>query len=181
LKVRYLRENETDERHGWRHLTTGGAKGKRTSGGRAVNMGGIDGLSVLIDYPAMPQMIGHVTLVVRNYDEAIEFFTNAMGFELLEDLRLDEQKRWVLVGPKGATCTSVLLAEAATPEQRAAIGNQTGGRVFLFLQTDDFWRDYNRMVAAGVRFREEPREESYGLVAVFEDLYGNGWDLLQRK
>ena len=126
-------------------------------------------------------MIGHVTLVVRNYDEAIEFFTNAMGFELLEDTRLDPQKRWVLVGPRGATGTSLLLAEAVTPEQRTSIGNQTGGRVFLFLQTDDFWRDYHRMVAAGVRFKDQPREESYGIVAVFEDLYGNKWDLLQRK
>ena len=129
----------------------------------------------------MSQMIGHVTLVVRNYDEAIEFFTNAMDFELLEDTRLDLQKRWVLVGPRGSTGTSLLLAEAATQEQRTSIGNQTGGRVFLFLQTDDFWRDYHRMVAAGVRFKDQPREESYGIVAVFEDLYGNKWDLLQRK
>jgi len=126
-------------------------------------------------------MIGHVTLVVRNYDEAIEFFTNAMDFELLEDTRLDLQKRWVLVGPRGRTGTSLLLAEAATQEQRTSIGNQTGGRVFLFLQTDDFWRDYHRMVAAGVRFKDQPREESYGIVAVFEDLYGNKWDLLQLK
>jgi catechol 2,3-dioxygenase-like lactoylglutathione lyase family enzyme len=129
----------------------------------------------------MARTIGHVTLVARNYDEAIEFFTNAMGFELLEDTRLDAQKRWVLVGPRGATGTSLLLAEAATPEQRSSIGNQTGGRVFLYLQTDDFWSDYRRMVAAGVRFQEEPREESYGIVAVFEDLCGNKWDLIQRK
>ena len=129
----------------------------------------------------MAQRIGHVTLVVRNYDEAIEFFTNAMGFELLEDSQLDAQKRWVVVGPKGATGTTLLLAEAASSEQRATIGNQTGGRVFLFLQTDDFWADYRRMVADGVRFNEQPREESYGVVAVFEDLYGNNWDLIQRK
>jgi catechol 2,3-dioxygenase-like lactoylglutathione lyase family enzyme len=129
----------------------------------------------------MSQRIAHVTLVVRNYDEAIEFFTNAMGFELLEDTRLDQEKRWVLVGPRGSAGTSLLLAEAATQEQRNSIGNQTGGRVFLFLQSDDFWRDYHRMVAAGVRFNEEPREESYGIVAVFEDLYGNKWDLIQRK
>ncbi len=122
-----------------------------------------------------------MTVVVRDYDEAIEFFTNAMGFELLEDTRLDPQKRWVLVGPRGSAGTSLLLAEAATQEQRGSIGNQTGGRVFLFLQTDDFWRDHLRMVAAGVRFSEEPREESYGIVAVFEDLYGNKWDLIQRK
>jgi catechol 2,3-dioxygenase-like lactoylglutathione lyase family enzyme len=129
----------------------------------------------------MRQRIAHVTLVVRDYDEAIEFFTNAMGFELLEDTRLDRQKRWVLVGPKGPNGTTLLLAEAATQEQRSSIGNQTGGRVFLFLQTDDFWSDYHRMVDAGVRFKEEPREESYGVVAVFEDLCGNKWDLIQRK
>jgi catechol 2,3-dioxygenase-like lactoylglutathione lyase family enzyme len=129
----------------------------------------------------MSQRIAHVTLVVRDYDEAIEFFTNAMGFELLEDTRLDRQKRWVLVGPKGSNGTTLLLAEAASQEQRSSIGNQTGGRVFLFLQTDDFWSDYRRMVAAGVRFKEEPREESYGVVAVFEDLCGNKWDLIQRK
>jgi catechol 2,3-dioxygenase-like lactoylglutathione lyase family enzyme len=129
----------------------------------------------------MSQRIAHLTLVVRDYDEAIEFFTNAMGFELLEDTRLDPQKRWVLVGPKGSTGTSLLLAEAATQEQRDSIGNQTGGRVFLFLETDDFWSDYHRMVAAGVRFKEQPREESYGIVAVFEDLCGNKWDLIQRK
>jgi catechol 2,3-dioxygenase-like lactoylglutathione lyase family enzyme len=129
----------------------------------------------------MPQSIGHVTLVVRNYDEAIEFFTRAMGFELLADMRLDSQKRWVLVGPRGSTGTTLLLAEADTEEQRASIGNQTGGRVFLFLQTDDFWTDYHRMAARGVRFNEQPREESYGVVAVFEDLYGNKWDLIQRQ
>jgi catechol 2,3-dioxygenase-like lactoylglutathione lyase family enzyme len=145
---------------------------------------GFDTLGILVDYSHMSQRIGHVTLVVRNYDEAIEFFTKAMDFELLEDTRLDQQKRWVLVGPKGrkgTNGTSILLAEASTPEQRSVIGNQTGSRVFLFLQTDDFWRDYHRMVAAGVQFKEEPREESYGVVAVFEDLYGNRWDLLQRK
>jgi catechol 2,3-dioxygenase-like lactoylglutathione lyase family enzyme len=129
----------------------------------------------------MSQRIAHVTLVVRDYDEAIEFFTNAMGFELLEDTRLDPQKRWVLVGPKGSNGTSLLLAEAVTQKQRDSIGNQTGGRVFLFLQTDDFWSDYHRMVAACVRFKEQPREESYGIVAVFEDLCGNKWDLIQRK
>jgi len=129
----------------------------------------------------MSQMIGHVTLVVRNYDEAIQFFTNAMGFELLEDTHLGSQKRWVLVGPRGSAGTTLLLAEAATPEQSTSIGNQTGGRVFLFLQTDNFWNDYHRMVARGVRFKAQPREESYGIVAVFEDLCGNKWDLLQRK
>src|SRR5579871_1952888 len=118
----------------------------------------------------MAQTIGHVTLVVRNYDEAIEFFTKAIGFELLEDSQLDPTKRWVVVGPRGASGTTLLLAVAATPEQRASIGNQTGGRVFLFLQTDDFWNDYRKMVAAGVRFNDQPLEESYGTVAVFEDL-----------
>jgi catechol 2,3-dioxygenase-like lactoylglutathione lyase family enzyme len=157
---------------------------RKASEPRAVarsNPGRVHGSGVLIDYCAMPQTIGHVTLVVRNYDEAIEFFTKAMGFELLEDTRLDQEKRWVLVGPRGSAGTSLLLAEAATEEQRSSIGNQAGGRVFLFLQTDDFWRDYQRMVAAGVRFKEQPREESYGVVAVFEDLYGNKWDLIQRK
>ena len=129
----------------------------------------------------MAQTIGQLTLVVRNYDEAIEFFTKSMGFELLEDSHLDAQKRWVLVGPKGGTGTTLLLAEAVTDQQRASIGNQAGGRVFLFLQTEDFWSDYRRMVAAGVRFNEQPRDESYGVVAVFEDLYGNKWDLIQRK
>jgi catechol 2,3-dioxygenase-like lactoylglutathione lyase family enzyme len=129
----------------------------------------------------MSQTIGHVTLVVRNYDEAIDFFTKAMGFELLEDTRLDSQKRWVLVGPRGSTGATLLFAEATTEEQRTSIGNQAGGRVFLFLQTDDFWNDYRRMTTAGVRFNEQPREESYGVVAVFEDLYGNKWDLIQRK
>ena len=127
----------------------------------------------------MAQTIGHVTLVVRNYDEAIEFFTKAMGFELLEDSRLDSQKRWVVVGPKGSSGTTLLLAEAATPEQHASIGNQTGGRVFLFLQTDDFWRDYHDMVEKGITFVREPKETNYGIVAVWEDLYGNWWDLLQ--
>ena len=129
----------------------------------------------------MSQRIAHVTLVVRDYDEAIEFFTNAIGFELLEDTHLDSQKRWVLVGPKGSNGMTLLLAEAATQEQDSSIGNQTGGRVFLFPQTDDFWSDYHRMVDAGVRFKEEPREESYGIVVVFEDLCGNKWDLIQRK
>jgi catechol 2,3-dioxygenase-like lactoylglutathione lyase family enzyme len=150
-------------------------------GGAWSRSGSADGLGMLLDYAPMSQTIGHVTLVVSDYDEAIEFFTNAMGFELLEDTRLDPQKRWVLVGPRGSSGTSLLLAEAATQEQRSSIGNQTGGRVFLFLQTDDFWRDYRRMVAAGVRFQEQPREESYGVVAVFADLYGNKWDLIQRK
>ncbi len=133
----------------------------------------------------MPQSIGHIALVVRDYDEAIAFFTYALGFELIEEsVSLDrnaQQKRWVLVGPAGSGGTNLLLAQASTPEEERCIGNQTGGRVFLFLHTDDFWRDYRAMAARGVRFVREPKEEPYGTVAVFEDLYGNQWDLLQRK
>lgn len=128
----------------------------------------------------MSRRIAHVTLVVREYDEAIAFFTSAMGFELIEDTSLGDGKRWVVVGPAGSSGSSLLLARA-TLEQSSSIGNQSGGRVFLFLHTDDFWRDYRAMRAKGVKFNEEPREESYGTVAVFEDLYGNKWDLLQPK
>ena len=126
----------------------------------------------------MPQTLGHVTFLVRNYDEAVAFFTNALGFQLIEDTPQDEGKRWVLVAPPGSNGSSLLLAQASTPEQTARIGNQTGGRVFLFLHTDDFWRDFRRMSSWNVKFLETPREESYGTVAVFEDLYGNKWDLL---
>jgi catechol 2,3-dioxygenase-like lactoylglutathione lyase family enzyme len=129
----------------------------------------------------MAQTLGHVTLVVRNYDEAVAFFTHALGFRVIEDTVLSEGKRWVLVGPPNSRGTSLLLAEASTPQQASRIGNQTGGRVFLFLHTDDFWRDYREMKARDVKFREEPREEPYGTVAVFEDLYGNKWDLLGLK
>jgi catechol 2,3-dioxygenase-like lactoylglutathione lyase family enzyme len=129
----------------------------------------------------MAQTLGYVALVVREYDEAIAFFTHALGFTLLEDTDLGLGKRWVLVGPANSRGTSLLLARAATPEQSSRIGNQTGGRVFLFLHTDDFWSDYHDMKERGVRFRESPREEEYGTVAVFEDLYGNAWDLLQLK
>ena len=129
----------------------------------------------------MPQTIGYVALVVRNYDEAIAFFTDVLGFQLIEDSDLGGGKRWVLVAPVGSTGTSILLAQAATPEQASRIGNQTGGRVFLFLHTDDFWRDYERLKSRKVKFVRAPREESYGTVAVFEDLYGNKWDLLQLK
>lgn len=127
----------------------------------------------------MKQTLGYVTFVVRDYDEAIAFFTKALSFTLLEDTDLGQGKRWVLVAPKGSQGTSLLLARAAGPEQLSRIGNQTGGRVFLFLHTDDFWRDYRAMQEHGVRFQEAPREEAYGTVAVFEDLYGNKWDLLQ--
>jgi catechol 2,3-dioxygenase-like lactoylglutathione lyase family enzyme len=129
----------------------------------------------------MAQTLGYVTLVVRDYDEAIAFFTQALGFTLFEDTELGQGKRWVLVGPPNSRGTSLLLARAATLEQASHIGNQTGGRVFLFLHTDDFWNDYGGMQERGVRFRENPREEQYGTVAVFEDLYGNAWDLLQLK
>lgn len=129
----------------------------------------------------MTQTLGYVAVVVRDYDEAIKFFTQALGFKVFEDTDLGQGKRWVLVGPPNSRGTNVLLARAATPEQSSRIGNQTGGRVFLFLHTDDFWTDYHGMKERGVRFRETPREEEYGTVAVFEDLYGNKWDLLQLK
>ena len=128
----------------------------------------------------MQQAIAHVALVVRDYDEALAFYVGLLGFRLLEDTARPEQnKRWVVVAPPGTGGTSLLLARASTSEQSGFIGNQSGGRVFLFLQTDDFWRDYNRFVAAGVEFIREPKEEPYGTVAVFQDLYGNRWDLLQ--
>jgi catechol 2,3-dioxygenase-like lactoylglutathione lyase family enzyme len=127
------------------------------------------------------QTIGHVALVVRDYDEALAFFTRTLNFTVVEDTCLSETKRWVLVAPPGSEGTNLLLARAATPEQMSRIGNQTGGRVFLFLHTDDFWRDYREMSERKVKFIREPREEPYGIVAVFEDLYGNQWDLLQRK
>lgn len=128
----------------------------------------------------MQQAIAHVALVVRDYDEAISFYVSKLGFRLVEDTARPEQnKRWVVVAPPGASGTTLLLARASTPEQSAFIGNQSGGRVFLFLQTDNFWRDYKRFVAAGVEFVRAPSTESYGIVAVFQDLYGNRWDLLQ--
>jgi len=133
----------------------------------------------------MPQTLGYITLVVRDYDEAIAYFTQMLGFELIEDKpskdRQGRDKRWVLVAPPHFGGTSVLLAKASTPEEAARIGNQTGGRVFLFLHTDDFWRDYRAMTERSVKFVRPPKEEDYGIVAVFEDLYGNKWDLLQRK
>ena len=118
--------------------------------------------------------------MVRDYDEAIEFYTTRLHFTLVEDTYQPAQdKRWVVVAPPGSNGTTLLLAKASTPEQEAFIGNQSGGRVFLFLNSDDFWRDYNEMVSNGVKFVREPKTESYGTVAVFEDLYGNLWDLLQ--
>jgi catechol 2,3-dioxygenase-like lactoylglutathione lyase family enzyme len=124
--------------------------------------------------------LGALSLLVRDYDEAIAWFTRVLGFELLEDTQLTPDKRWVRVAPPGARETCLLLARAATPEQVAHIGRQGGGRVWLFLHSDDFDADHRRLLAAGVRFAEAPRRESYGSVAVFEDLYGNRWDLLQR-
>jgi catechol 2,3-dioxygenase-like lactoylglutathione lyase family enzyme len=120
-------------------------------------------------------------LLVRDYDEAIAFFTQVLRFDLIEDTPRGPGKRWVVVAPAGGRGGALLLAQAATPEQQAQIGNQSGGRVFLFLETADFWSDYEHMRAAGVRFAEQPREEDYGSVVVFLDLYGNKWDLLQRR
>lgn len=126
------------------------------------------------------QSIAHVALVVREYDEAIAFYTQKLGFRVVEDTCQPAQdKRWVLVAPPGSEGTSLLLARASRPEQEPFVGNQSGGRVFLFLRTDDFWRDYDRMVSVGVTFVRPPKVESYGTVAVFEDLYGNLWDLVE--
>lgn len=129
----------------------------------------------------MHQKIGYITLLVQDYDEAIAFYTRQLQFDLIEDTDLGTGKRWVLVAPPNTTGTCLLLARAASPEQAQRIGDQTGGRVFLFLHTADFWRDYRAMQARGVSFCEEPREEPYGIVVVFEDLYGNKWDLLELK
>jgi catechol 2,3-dioxygenase-like lactoylglutathione lyase family enzyme len=130
----------------------------------------------------MKQSIVHVAVVVNDYDEAIEFYTQKLGFELLEDIHIEEQdKRWVLVAPRNSAGAAVLLAKASDEGQQAFAGNQTGGRVFLFLSTDDFWRDYRQMLTSGVRFIREPVEQPYGTVAVFGDLYGNLWDLVEHK
>lgn len=125
------------------------------------------------------QRISNVALVVENYDDAIDFYTRKLKFELVEDTDLGGGKRWVQVSPPNSNGTNLLLAQASTNEEFKAVGNQTGGRVFLFLQTDNFWRDYERMKESGVKFEEEPRVEEYGTVVVFRDLYGNKWDLLQ--
>jgi catechol 2,3-dioxygenase-like lactoylglutathione lyase family enzyme len=127
----------------------------------------------------MYQRIAHIALVVEDYDEAIEFYTKKLDFELLEDTKLDEKKRWVIVSPPGAKECSLLLAKAANERQKESIGNQTGGRVGFFLFTDDFWRDYNKMVERKISFVRPPTEFDYGTVAVFEDLYGNMWDLIE--
>lgn len=128
----------------------------------------------------MRQRIAHVAIVVKEYDEAIEFYTKKLSFDLIEDTWLpDEKKRWVIVSPPGAKECHLLLAKAANEEQECAIGNQSGGRVFLFLFTDDFWRDYRCMTEKGVTFVRPPKKHKYGTVAVFTDLYGNLWDLLE--
>ena len=128
----------------------------------------------------MKQSIAHVALVVRDYDEAIDFFTKILRFELVEDSYQPEQdKRWVVVAPPGSAGSTILLARASSPEQESFIGNQSGGRVFLFLSTDNFARDYEDMRAQGVQFVREPKTEDYGTVAVFKDLYGNLWDLIE--
>jgi len=127
----------------------------------------------------MKQQIAHIALVVRDYDEAIRFYTEKLNFRLIEDTILSETKRWVLVAPKNSEGCCLLLAKAANEEQKSRIGNQTGGRVFLFLNTDDFWRDYKNILVKGIEFVREPVKEDYGTVAVFKDLYGNLWDLIE--
>jgi catechol 2,3-dioxygenase-like lactoylglutathione lyase family enzyme len=129
----------------------------------------------------MQQHIAHIALVVANYDDAIKFYTEKLNFVLLEDTKLSETKRWVMVAPPGGGQCCLLLAQAATDEQKSRVGNQTGGRVFLFLYTDDFWRDYNNMLQKQINFVRKPEEQPYGTVAVFEDLYGNLWDFIQPK
>lgn len=126
----------------------------------------------------MKQSIAHIALVVADYDDAIAFYTETLGFDLLENTPQTETKRWVLVAPKNSEC-QLLLAKGVGDEQQSRIGNQTGGRVFLFLKTDDFWRDYNDYLSKGVKFIREPKVEEYGTVAVFADLYGNLWDLIE--
>ena len=126
----------------------------------------------------MHQHLAHISLVVSDYDEAIQFYTQKLHFQLLEDTPLSDTKRWVLVAPPGSGGCALLLAKAANEEQKSRVGNQTGGRVFLFLHTDDFWRDYHNLLKHNIRIVRGPVEEAYGTVAVFEDLYGNLWDLI---
>jgi catechol 2,3-dioxygenase-like lactoylglutathione lyase family enzyme len=136
----------------------------------------------VLDGMAYPELRLHIALVVKDYDEAIDFYVNKLHFELVEDTYQPEQdKRWVVVSPPGSKGVTLLLARASKPEQHNFIGNQAGGRVFLFLNTDNFWRDYKQMVSDGIKFVQLPQEQDYGTVAVFEDLYGNRWDLLQLK
>ena len=128
----------------------------------------------------MKQSIAHIALLVEDYDDAIAFYTQKLHFRVVEDtVQPEQEKRWVVIAPPGSAGTNILLAKASTVEQARFIGNQSGGRVFLFLRTDDFWRDYNDMHANGVHFTREPKVQDYGTIAVFEDLYGNLWDLVQ--
>jgi catechol 2,3-dioxygenase-like lactoylglutathione lyase family enzyme len=128
----------------------------------------------------MEQSIVHIALLVKDYDEAIKFYTKTLNFDLIEDtLQVEQDKRWVIVSPPNSTGASLLLAKASNTKQEAYIGNQSGGRVFLFLNTDDFWRDYNQMTSKGIKFLRSPKKQEYGMVAVFQDLYGNIWDLLE--
>lgn len=133
----------------------------------------------------MPQTLGYVALLVRDYAEAISYFTAKLGFEVVEDSpsidRDGQPKRWVLIAPPGSTGTKLLLAKACNDDEISRVGDQTGGRVFLFLHTDNFWRDYRKMTERGIKFVREPRQDVYGTVAAFEDLYGNRWDLLELK
>lgn len=128
----------------------------------------------------MKQSIIHIALLVEDYDDALDFYVTKLNFEVLEDTKLSEVKRWVLIQPPGSSGCKLLLAKAANERQLSTVGNQAGGRVFLFLETDDFYRDYNNMLANNISFVREPTAESYGIVAVFQDLYGNLWDLIQR-
>lgn len=127
----------------------------------------------------MKQHIALITLVVGDYDEAIRFYSDKLGFIITEDTYIDKDKRWVVISPEGTGSCSLLLAKAATEEQRSRIGDQTGGRVAFFLYTDDFWRDYKKLLGSDVKFIRDPKKEQYGIVAVFEDLYGNLWDLIE--
>jgi catechol 2,3-dioxygenase-like lactoylglutathione lyase family enzyme len=127
------------------------------------------------------QHIGHIALIVKDYDEAIDFYVNQLDFTLIEDKKIEDNKRWVLVAPTGWGDCSLLLARAANPAQCESIGNQTGGRVFLFLYTDDFWHDFHKMVNRNINFVRPPTQFDYGIVAVFQDLYGNLWDLIEKK
>ena len=129
----------------------------------------------------MPQHLGSISLLVPSYAEGLDFYARVLGFEGIEDTEIAPDKRWVLVAPPGSRETRILLAEASGEEQQAAVGRQAGGRVFLFLHTDDFHRDHRRYLVAGVRFLESPREEAYGTVAIFADPFGNKWDLLQPR
>lgn len=129
----------------------------------------------------MQQHIANIALVVKDYDEAIAFYTEKLNFRLIEDTPLTPTKRWVLIAPPGTNECRLLLAKAKNEQQLNAVGNQTGGRVFLFLFTDDFWRDYKTMTAKGIKFIREPEEQPYGIVSVFEDLYGNLWDFIEKK